>query len=121
MQEMLISMYTGTKRTTNRVATRKKAVTGSNWNPSQKGTMRPTTSWSHTATCGERNRGCTLASALGSRRTRPIENHVRVAALDPAFEFARVEFTIAMNTNTQADPHAARPRFSHPVPALKLS
>ena len=50
-----------------------------------------------------------------------MANHVRVAAFDPAFEFAIVEFTIAMNTNTHAPPHAARPRFSQPVPAWKCS
>src|SRR5262245_13502084 len=121
MHERLITMYTGTNITTKIVATSPNAVIGSYWNPSQNGTTRPTISWSQTATLGERNRGWRLASALGSSRTRPMENHVRVAAFEPALEFAMVEFTIAKNTRIHAPPQTARPSPSHPVPVAKLT
>ena len=48
---------------------------------------------------------------------RPIANHVRVAALEPAFEFAMAEFAIARNTSTQPAPHAARASASHGFPS----
>ena len=114
-------MYTGTNITTKIVATSPNAVIGSYWNPSQNGTTRPTISWSHTATRGERNRGCNVASALGRSRTRPIANQVRVAAFEPALEFAIVEFTMATKTRIHAPPHTARPSPSQPVPVANFT
>src|SRR5438093_11214915 len=87
--------------------------------PSQSDTPTPITSCTHTATRGDLHRGWTWASALGSSRMRPIEKSVRVAAFDPAFEFAIAEFAIARNTSTQPAPHAIRARPSHGLPPWK--
>src|SRR2546421_11812952 len=89
------------------VATMPNAVIGSYWNPSHSVATTATTSWSHTATWGDRYRGWTAARARGSNPWRPMANQVRVAAFDPALEFAIVEFTIAANTSTHALPHTA--------------
>src|SRR5438132_4806169 len=107
--------------TTMIVATNPNAVIGSYWKPSHRATPTPTTSCAHTARWGECHLGWTVPRTRGRIRTRPIANHVRVAAFDPAFELAIVEFTMARNTNTHAPPHTARPKPSQPVPALKLT
>src|SRR5712691_5081216 len=102
------------------VATRKNAVSGSYCSPSQIDTPTPTTSCAHTATRGDFHCGCRSVKLLGSNRTRPMANQVRVAAFDPAFALAIVELTMARNTNTHAPPHIARPRPSQPTPGWKL-
>src|SRR6476659_7677022 len=114
---MLRIMYIGTKNTVSVVASSANAVIGSYWNPSHSETPIPTQSCATVATDGERWVGCTRASDDGSRRMRPSAYHVRVAAFDPALAVAMVEFTMARNTSRNpTPPHAARPRFSHPVP-----
>src|SRR5438874_7303982 len=108
-QAMFRTMYMGTKNTVRVVASSANAVIGSYWNPSHSATPSPTTNWTTVATEGDRCRGWTLASRVGRSRIRPNEYHVRVAAFDPAFALAIVEFTIARNTTRKPKPpHAER-------------
>src|SRR5438105_5874200 len=102
------------------VATIPKAVIGSYWNPNQNAASNPMRSCSHTAMCGERYLGWTLVRTAGSSRTRPMANHVRVAAFEPALELAIVEFTMAKNTKTQAPPHTVRAMAGQLSPARNL-
>src|SRR6186997_1491587 len=114
---MFRTMYIGTKNTVSVVASSANAVIGSYWKPSHSETPIPTTNWQTVATDGDRYRGCTVASDRGSRRIRPNEYHVLVAAFDPALALAIVELMIARNTSRNPmPPHAERPRFSHPSP-----
>jgi len=95
------------------VPTTAKAVSGSYCRPSQTATPTPTTSCSTTATSGERQRGLTCSSILGSSRIRPIANQVRVAALAEALALAMAELATARKTSTQPAPQASRARKSH--------
>src|SRR6266545_5479033 len=89
--------------------------------PSQSETPIPITSCVHTAMCGDREEGWVRARTDGSSRIRPMENSVRVAALEPAFELAMAELAMARKTSTHPAPHAARARPSHGFPPPEVA
>src|SRR5438477_413100 len=81
---------------TSMVATRMNATgKGPYFAPSHRDRNTPTTNWANTATSGDFHRGCTWAKALGkTRRIRAIAYHVRVVALEAAFELAMAELAL---------------------------
>src|SRR4029453_15269060 len=85
--------------------------------PSHSATVTPITNCANTATWGDRYLGWVRPSIAGSRWTRPIANHARGRALEPAFEFGMAGFAAARNPSTQPAPPAARASASHGFPS----
>src|SRR2546422_6234302 len=103
---------------TSMVATRTNATgNGPYFAPSHRDRNTPTTNWAKTATSGDFHRGWTWAKALGkTSRIRAMAYHVRVVALEAAFELAMAELAMARNTSTHPAPHTFRARKSHGLP-----
>src|SRR5438128_6357440 len=108
---------------TSMVATRMNATgKGPYLAPSHSDRNTPTTNWANTATSGDFHRGWTWAKALGkTRRIRAIAYHVRVVALEAAFELAMAELAMARKTSTQPAPHTFRASPSQGFPPPKAA
>src|SRR5438105_6339552 len=99
------------------VATRMNATgNGPYFAPSHSVRNTPVANCMNTAKSGDLHLGWMWAKTGGNSRIRPIAYHVRVVALEAAFEFAMAELAMARNTTTQPAPQTFRARASQGLP-----